>query len=503
MAQSGKTPISEAEQRLGELLESAPDAILEFDGDGHIVLLNRMAEQLFGYTRQELVGRTVEDLVPENVRAAHVRHRSGYMAHPVTRPMGASLQLEARRKDGSHFPVEISLSPGTGSRVTAIVRDLTERRRIERRFGALLDSAPDAILELDAEGRILVLNRMAERLFGYTREELLGQCVDALVPDALRGSHQQHRTQYFNHPVTRPMGAGLNLEARRKDGSHFPVEISLSPTKSGQELRVTAIIRDITERKQMESQLRLVQEKYIAGLELRNREAEQANRLKTEFLSNMSHELRSPLHTIIGFAELLAEQTSGPLNDTQKRFITHVHRDSLHLLDLINDLLDLSKIEAGRIELRRESLPLAMVLEDAVASIRPRAEAKSLEILVVAPPTISILADRLRVRQILHNLLSNAVKFTQKGGRITLSAIGREQFAEISLTDTGIGIAEDQHEAVFDKFFQVRATARGHQQGTGLGLAITKRLVEQHGGTIWLRSQPGKGSCFTFSIPLG
>ncbi|HVY91675.1 MAG TPA: PAS domain-containing sensor histidine kinase [Bryobacteraceae bacterium] len=502
MAQSSKKPTSEAERRLGELLESAPDAIFEFDSDGRIVLLNRMAEQLFGYTRNELMGRTVEDLVPEHLRGAHVGHRSSYMQHPVTRPMGASLKLEARRKDGSHFPVEISLSPGTGDRVTAIVRDLTERLQIERRFAELLDSAPDAILELDAEGRILILNRMAERLFGYTRDELLGKTVDALVPEGVRATHHQHRTRYFNHPVTRPMGAGLNLEARRKDGSHFPVEISLSPTKSDFGMRVIAIIRDITERKQMEGQLRNVQEKYIAGLELRNQESEQANRLKTEFLSNMSHELRSPLHTIIGFAELLAEQTAGPLNDTQQRFVSHVHRDSLHLLDLINDLLDLSKIEAGRVELQRQPLSIAWVLEDAVASVRPRAEAKSLLIRAEHPPSISIFADRLRIKQILHNLLTNAVKFTPKGGQITISSVGRETLAEISVTDTGIGIPDDQHQAVFDKFFQVQATAKGEQQGTGLGLAITKRLVEQHGGTIWLRSEPGKGSCFTFSIPL-
>jgi PAS domain S-box-containing protein len=502
MAQSSKKPISEAERRLGELLESAPDAIFEFDSDGRIVLLNRMAEQLFGYTREELMGRMVEDLVPEHLRGAHVGHRSNYMGHPVTRPMGASLKLEARRKDGSHFPVEISLSPGTGDRVTAIVRDLTERLQIERRFAELLDSAPDAILELDADGRILMLNRMTERLFGYTRDELLGKTVDALVPEAVRAAHHQHRTRYFNHPVTRPMGAGLNLEARRKDGSHFPVEISLSPTKSEFGMRVIAIIRNITERKQMESQLRNVQDKYIAGLELRNQESEQANRLKTEFLSNMSHELRSPLHTIIGFAELLAEQTAGSLNDTQQRFIAHVHRDSLHLLDLINDLLDLSKIEAGHVELQRQSLSVAWVFEDAVASVRPRAEAKSLLIRAEDPPSISIFADRLRIKQILHNLLSNAVKFTPEGGQITITAVPREKLAEISVTDTGIGIPDDQHRAVFDKFFQVQATAKGEHQGTGLGLAITRRLVEQHGGTIWLRSEPGKGSCFTFSIPL-
>jgi PAS domain S-box-containing protein len=370
----------------------------------------------------------------------------------------------------------------------------------ERRLGELLESAPDAILELDNEGRIVLLNRMAEQLFGYTREELLGHAVEALLPQALGEAHKRHRAQYLSQPVTRPMGSGLRLEARRRDGSHFPVEISLSPVKSQTGFRVTAIIRDITERRQMEDELRTVQEKYIHELELRSRESEQANRLKTEFLSNMSHELRSPLHTVLGFAELLAEETHGPLGDKQKRFLMHIQNDARHLLDIINDLLDLSKIEAGRLELRQEAFDIVPVLEDALSSVRPRATAKSVEIRADISASLAVVADRLRFKQILHNLLSNAVKFTPDGGKVRVEAAPRDRFAEISVADTGIGILEDEHQAVFDKFYQVRSATKGG--GTGLGLAITKRLVEQHGGRIWLKSEPNKGSCFTFTIPL-
>jgi PAS domain S-box-containing protein len=372
----------------------------------------------------------------------------------------------------------------------------------ERRLGELLESAPDAILELDSEGRIVLLNRMAEQLFGYTRGELLGQTVDALVPEALREAHTRHREQYLSQPVTRPMGSGLKLEARRKDGSHFPVEISLSPVKSSTGSRVTAIIRDVTERRQMEDQLRVVQEKYIHQLELRNREVEHANQLKTEFLSNMSHELRSPLHTVIGFSELLAEETEGPLNEKQKRFIGHIHKDSLHLLDLINDLLDLSKIEAGRFELRQEVFHIGAVIEEGLSSVRPRATAKSVEIRTDVSIPTPVFADRVRFKQILHNLLTNAIKFTPDGGKVWVGAAPRDHFAEVSVSDTGIGIPEDQRQSVFDKFYQVRSATAGVLEGTGLGLAITKRLVEQHGGTIWLKSEPGYGSSFTFTIPL-
>lgn len=372
----------------------------------------------------------------------------------------------------------------------------------EHRLLELLENAPNAILELDSEGRIVLLNRMAERLFGYAREELLGQTVETLMPEALRGAHERHRAQYLNHPVTRPMGSGLQLEARRKNGSQFPVEISLSPVKSESGLRVTAIVRDITERRQMEDQLRAMQEKYIHELELRNRESEQANQLKSEFLANMSHELRSPLHTIIGFAELLAEEIEGPLNQKQQRFVTHIHDDSLHLLDLINDLLDLSKIEAGRLELRHEAFHVDAVIDEALSSVRPRAEARSLKIQTNVSISAAVYADRLRFKQILHNLLTNAIKFTPVGGTVWIAGVRRGRFAEISVLDTGIGIPEDQHQAIFDKFYQVRTPAKDGLEGTGLGLAITKRLVEQHGGRIWVKSEPAKGSCFTFSIPL-
>jgi len=302
------------------------------------------------------------------------------------------------------------------------------------------------------------------------------------------------------------MGSGLRLEARRKDGSHVPVEISLSSVKSfgsgASGARVTAIVRDISERREMEDRLRSAEAKYIRELELRNREAEQANRLKTEFLGNMSHELRSPLHTVIGFAQLLAEQKEGPLNEKQKRFLSHVQNDSLHLLDLINDLLDLSRIEAGRLELRYEVFPVDAVIAEAVASVQPRAAAKALYIESGGSVSTPVCADRLRLKQILHNLLTNAIKFTPHGGRVRVQAANRDRLAEISVLDTGIGIPADQHQAVFEKFHQVPTGIPGGSEGTGLGLAITKRLVDQHGGSLSLTSEPGCGSCFTFTIPL-
>ena len=510
MAQSSRQPISDVERLLGELLESAPDAILELDHDGRIVLLNRMAEQLFGYTREELLGQTVEALVPEALRRAHQGYRSQYIKQPVTRPMGSGLKLEARRKDGSHFPVEISLSPvksSTGSRVTAIIRDITERRKIEesqreseQRFRLMIEAVKDyAIFTLDPQGKVVTWNAGAQRIKQYTAEEIIGKHFSIFYPPEERDMKPVEELE-----IVRATGRFEEQGWRvRKDGSAFWANVVITAVRSpaGDVAGFAKVTRDLTDRKQAEDQLRAVQEKYVRELELRNRESEQANQLKTEFLANMSHELRSPLHTVIGFAELLAEETEGALSEKQKRFLTHIQNDSQHLLDLINDLLDLSKIEAGRLELRNEAFDLAPVLEDVLSSVRPRALAKSMEIRTDSI-SIPILADRLRFKQILLNLLSNAVKFTPDGGQVRVEAAIRDRYAEISVSDTGIGITEDQHQAVFDKFYQVSNATRGGPKGTGLGLAITKRLVEQHGGRIWLKSELGDGSCFTFTIPL-
>jgi PAS domain S-box-containing protein len=373
----------------------------------------------------------------------------------------------------------------------------------------LLEAAPDAILEVDSDGRIVLLNAIAEKVFGYTRAELLGQPMELLIPSDLRSRHEQHRSAYRSHPTTRPMGSGLDLYAQRKDGSRFPVEISLSPLKSEDGFRVSAIIRDVTERKQAEQRIQALNESFTRELstanqqlELRNREVERANRLKSEFLASMSHELRTPLHTIIGFSELLAEELEGPLNEKQKRFMSHIHQDSLHLLELINEVLDLSKIEAGRLELRLETFDMIAAVDEALSSAKALGAQKSIAIESRVPAGISLYADRLRIKEVLYNLLSNAVKFTPDGGKIRIEATLEPASITISIIDTGIGIAADEHESVFNKFYQVGSTTKGVREGTGLGLAITKRLVEQHGGKIWVESEPGKGSRFSFTLPL-
>jgi signal transduction histidine kinase/DNA-binding response OmpR family regulator len=238
-------------------------------------------------------------------------------------------------------------------------------------------------------------------------------------------------------------------------------------------------------------------------LDLRNREVERATRLKSKFLASMSHELRTPLNAIVGFSDLLAEQTAGELNDKQKRFVNHIKQGSAHLLRLINDILDLSKIEAGQLELRSERFQISEALPEVLSTIRPLATAKQITVQHTPEADLPVYADRVRFKQILYNLLSNAVKFTPKDGQISIECAKNGDFITISVTDTGIGIRAEDLEVIFEEFRQVENGKDSTQEGTGLGLAITKRLVEQQGGKISLTSEPGKGSRFAFTLPAG
>jgi len=403
-------------------------------------------------------------------------------------------------------------SEGSGSvtepaRLSAEARP--EEKQAERRFRRLLDAAPDAILEVDSQGRIVLINQTAEKMFGYSRDELMGLNVETLVPASMRAGHVAHRTSYTAHPQMRPMGTGLELHAQRKDGSLFPVEISLSPNPNEEGERVIALVRDITARRQVEDRLKAIQEQYTAELsaknqqlEARNLDVERANRLKSEFLASMSHELRTPLHTIIGFSELLTEELEGPLNDKQKRFLGHILQDSRHLLDLINEILDLSKIEAGRLELQKEEMDFAGCLQEVVGGIQQQAAAKSIRLEVNNEYRGTLYADRTRVKEILYNLLSNALKFTPDGGHVWVQTVVQGRELHVLVGDTGIGVHPEEHHTIFEKFYQVGSTTKGTREGTGLGLPITRKLVELHGGQIRLESSPGEGSRFSFTLPL-
>jgi PAS domain S-box-containing protein len=484
-------------------LEAAPDAVVIVDVHGKIVLVNTQTERIFGYDRAELIGQPVEKLVPESLREHHPKHRDGYFAEPRVRSMGSGLELRGLRKDGSEFPIEISLSPiqtENGTLVSSAIRDITERKTAEQRFRGLLESAPDAMLIVSADGKLVLVNAQTEKLFGYSRAELLGMPLESLVPERFRARHPGHRTGYFASPNARPMGAGLDLYALRKDGTEFPAEISLSPIETPDGTFVTAAVRDTTEQKlRREEETR----RKSRELEEENLRMQEANRLKSEFLANMSHELRTPLNAIIGFSELMYKGKVGELAPQHKEYMEDILSSSKHLLQLINDVLDLAKVEAGKMEFRPEAVDLLKLVQEVRDIVRGLAAQKRLRLEVAVEDDLgAVIVDSSRVKQILYNYLSNAIKFTPDRGTISVrvGAEGSDYF-RIDVVDTGIGISRTDLAKLFIEFQQLDASAAKRYQGTGLGLALTKRIAEAHGGYVQVKSELGSGSTFSAILP--
>ncbi|MGA9393172.1 MAG: PAS domain S-box protein [Candidatus Sulfotelmatobacter sp.] len=494
-------------RRLAAVVDSSEDAIISKTLQGTITAWNAGAQKVFGYTASEAIGKPIQMLVPKE-RASE---ESAILARIGRGERVEPFETVRVRKDGKHIDISATISPikdSSGKIIGAskIARDISARRsaeellqQSEERHRKLFDNNPLPTWVYDRETlRFLAVNRAATEKYGYSSEEFLGMAITDIrppeeVPALLRDIKVLSKK-------TGNMGVWKH---RKKDGTDIDVEItSYLMTFAGKEAVVVVAV-DVTQRKRDELEKQKFSEKLAASnreLELRNREVERATTLKSKFLASMSHELRTPLNAIVGFSDLLAEGTPGQLNDKQKRFVNHIKQGSAHLLQLINDILDLSKIEAGLLELHTEEFFVKDALPEVLSTIHPLAMIKNIQMEEKVENKFPIKADRVRFKQILYNLLSNAVKFTPKGGRITVESVDFQDFVRVSVADTGIGIRPEDQKVIFDEFRQVEGSAGSTHEGTGLGLAITKRLVEQQGGQISVESEFEKGSRFTFTL---
>jgi len=531
---------------LKAIIEASPLAIIVIDLKGIVRLWNPSATAVFGWTSEEAVGRYLPT-IPTGKEDEFQDH--------INRQLGGKrlldVDLKHQRKDGELVDVRLwtalicetngeikclmaiylddrkrkwaeeqlrKVQAELENRVVERTRKLTEAnseretllKAIDSQrqlFQAIVDNAPAGIAIHDVRSfRVKWANANYRQM--HHEEDLDTEIIGSRLQDYIPNAEECGILEIYREVAV----SGRPYFSREYEFSGFAGGktywlMSLIPLSTDQDSDrdLATIIADRTDevlsRKKIEELASQLEEKRNA-LESRNREVERANRLKSEFLANMSHELRTPLHSIIGFSELLAEENAGELNNKQKRQLDHILKGARHLLSLINDILDLSKIEAGRLDLHPESFTAEGAISEVLTVISPMAAAKKIAIKKRINPDLVVWADRLRFKQILYNLLSNAVKFTPAEGKISISGIQKNGSVEISVSDTGIGIFREDQNAIFDEFYQANETTKGVREGTGLGLAICRRLIEKHGGRIQVTSEVGKGSQFTFVLPL-
>ena len=611
---------------LGAVVEAAPTSMLMIDANGCIVLVNAATEQLFGFPRAELLGQSVEILVPLRFRGRHPTFRTSFFLDPHARRMGDGHDLYGLRKNGSEFPVEIGLSPvkmDDGMYVLSAIVDISERRRIEERFQLLVcgvteyaiimldrsgnivswnegaerikgykaeeiighnfscfytpddvaesipqqeleqasaqgkveregwrmrkdgsrfwanilltalknsagnvegyskitrdltdriqqeqrlratvESAPTAMIMLNPAGRIVLANKEVERLFGYAPAELLDQSVEILVPLRYRAGHAGFRAEFFATPSARRMGAGRDLYGVRKNGTEFPLEIGLNPVETDAGLFVLGAIEDISERKRLEAAQRQLNDELerrvkerTAALAHSNDALEKSNIELQQFAYIASHDLQAPLRGIIGFSQLLHQRYQGRLDTEADVLFTRITNSVTRMQTLINDLLAYARIESRSRPF--EPCKLNEIFDDAMnlmdSSIHDSHAQITRDNLPVVP------GDRPQLVQLLQNLIGNAIKYHgEQPPRVHLAATRSNQEWDIAVRDNGIGIDRKHHERIFEIFRRLH-TAQAYP-GTGIGLAVCRRIVTQHGGKIWVESEPGLGSTFHFTI---
>ena len=487
--------LAQMEGRYRGLLEAAPDAMVVVNPAGEIVLLNVQAEKQFGYSRDELVGQKVKNIIPEGFAERLIADGTRTAAEALAQQIGTGIELIARRKDGTEFPIEIMLSPlesSEGVLVTAAIRNISVRKaaethlaQMEGRYRGLLEAAPDAMVVVNQGGEIVLLNVQAEKQFGYSRDELVGQEVTNIIPEGFAERLIADALRSEEDALAQQIGTGIELTARRRDGSEFPIEIMLSPLESAEGTLVTAAIRDITRRKKAESDLlHKVEELNRSNVEL------------GQFAYIASHDLQEPLRMVASYTQLLSRRYTGKLDADADEFIAFAVDGAARMQRLIQDLLTYSRVGTRGQELLDTSSEEALRL----ALVNLRGAIQDSGAVVTHDPLPGVLADEMQLTQLLQNLIGNGIKYQRPGiPRIHVSATsdGAEKWI-FSVKDNGLGIESQYFTRIFGMF--QRLHKREEFAGTGIGLAICKKIVERHGGSIAVESEPGLGSTFSFGL---
>jgi len=481
------------ELRFQAVSHSTLDAIITLNKDGLIILWNEGAENIFGYQSLEVIGQSIEIIIPEQHREQHRKgfHNLVFKKNDLSKK---SIESQAQHKDGSLISIELSYSEwlsGNERFFTSIIGDTTQRKKIENELlqqqenlKAIVANSAEGIITIDEKGLVEMANPKALEISAYSVDELIGQNISILMPESVK-----HQSEIFA-PII--INKAREIQGARKDGSHFPMELNVSPMSIGGKKKFVGILHDITERKNA-----------LETITLAKWEAEQANKAKSSFLSSMSHELRTPLNAVLGFSQLLQEDQENPLNDDQSDSLDHIYTAGRHLLNLIDEVLDLSKIESGNVNINIESVNLTTLITQTLKSISPQLTKYqiNLENQIPNEQEFFVTADSFRLNQVLSNLLSNAIKYNKKQGIVSVFLSTNENKIRIHIKDTGLGIPEDMMKDLFTPFNRLGA-AQSEIEGTGIGLTITKMLIEMMGGSIGVNNIPGKGCTFWVELEL-
>lgn len=503
-----------SEERFRLLVEQVKDyAIFMLDPQGRIVSWNQGAERMKGYAEEEVVGRHFSLFYPPETASTGYPDQELRLAAEQGRHEDEGWRV---RKDRSRFWANAVLTAlydqGQLIGFAKVTRDLTERRQREEvlreseaRFRVFAESASDAIFTMDEESTILYTNPAVERIFGYRPEELVGQSMQMLIPDALRARHREGVEHYLATGVRRIPWTGVQLPGLHKLGREIALEISFGEYMHDSRRYFTGIARDITERVSQRQHLEETAAKLettVQELQIRSEEAEAANQAKTDFMAVMSHELRTPLNVIMGYAELLLSGIPAPLAEASVRQVERIDQSARHQLGLIEEILSFTRLGSGTETVDWEMVDLGEIAREAADFILPIAQRKALPVRVTVPgPPVLLRTDRSKVRQILANMLSNSVKFTSSGEvRVSVESDGPR--AHVHVEDTGVGIAPENLKKIFDPFWQVHQGMTREAPGVGLGLTISQHIAELLGGRISVRSTLGEGTVFSLELPI-
>lgn len=505
--------LRESEKSFRTVMENLPGGLFAHTLDGDIIMVNNMSCQNTGYLREELLKMTVADIDPSSV----TRDDREALWHKLKPGEADSVESIHIRKDGSSYPAEIKLNALTlygEQMILGVAYDITERKKAEdtlreseERLSVLFEKASDPIYVSSLDGKLIQVNEQARVATGYTEEELLRLTVaDVDVNTDTKVKINETLSQLKpGKPIT------VESNHRRKDGSVFPVEITLAYLETSRQPRIIGVARDITERKIAERELlrknnelskHLEKIRQInSELEKAKEKAEESDRLKSAFLANMSHEIRTPMNGVLGFAQILKNPN---LENAEKlEYISIIEKSGERLMNTINDLIDISKIEAGQALVRTGEVNLNQLLDDLYSFFKVEAVQKNISLRIdsQAPDDVAnILTDKEKLYSILSNLIKNALKFTEQGG-VEFGYSIKSGFLRFHVKDSGCGIAPERHEAVFDRFVHADLNITRPYEGSGLGLPISKAYAEMLGGEIWLKSAEGEGSTFFFTIP--